>query len=344
KAGALNDALAASREPLVAVLDVDHEPDPDFLVATLPHLAPGVAYAQAVVEWRNDDGLLRRLAATLQRQFYHGVQTDKGSRERAVFAGSAAVFRREALDAVGGFPEETLVEDFDLTLRLACAGWKGRLAPAVGARGLLPWTAGDLARQLWRWSSGTTAVVRRRLVPTLRARGAPLAPRLELLADGCAYLAGGLLVAAAILLVAAGLADVPVARPLGGWSVLLAPGAVAVAHMASGWQALARSGRRGRRLLPLYHVVSLAFTPILFLSSLAALAPGRGRVEGRVAKARSSPRGSTVALALAALLGLAALGAAAFTDLSAAATGWVALMGLSFTATLAAARAPEKQA
>lgn len=342
KAGALNDALARSRAPFVAVLDVDHQPGPRFLVEALARFAPGVAYVQTVVEWRNDDAPLRRLAALLQHQFYYGVQMEKGSRERAVFTGSAALFRREALDAVGGFPEDTLVEDFDLSLRLANAGWKGRLAPVVGARGLLPWTAQDLSRQLWRWSAGTTDVVRRRAGETLRSRGASLPARLELLADGCAYLAGGLVVAAALLLAAMGFAGLPVVRPLAGWAILLAPLAVASAHVGSAWLALRQRGaaRRETHLLPLYHVVSLAFTPVLLASSLAALFGLGRRWEGRVGKSPAHApraRGVLPAIGGAVLLGGAALAAAWGGWLPVPAAGWVGLLGASFAATIVAA-------
>lgn len=334
KAGALNDGLAQTRAPFVAILDVDHQPEPGFLLDALRGFAPRVAFVQTILEWRNDDSVLRRLAALLQRQFYYGVQMDKASRERAVFAGSGALFRREALDDVGGFPEETLVEDFDLTLLLTNAGWKGRMVPVVGARGLLPWSAGDLARQLWRWSHGTTEVVRKRLRPTLRSRRAPLAPRLELLADGCAYLAGGAIVAAATLLATMGFMGLPVARPLAGWSILLAPLVVAAAHLGSARVALLRRGGAGVGLLPVYHLVSLAFTPVLLVSSIGALLGVGRRFEGRVAKARRAAHGVGVGIAGALLLGTVALAAAGGSPLPIPAAGWVGLLGVSFVATI----------
>lgn len=339
KAGALNDALARSDAPFVAVLDVDHEPEPGFLVEAMSRFAPGVAFVQTILEWRNDAGILQRLAAMLQHQFYYGVQMEKGSRERAVFTGSGAVFRREALDAVGGFPEETLVEDFDLTLRLVNAGWRARLAPVVGARGLLPWTAGDLARQLWRWSHGTTDAVLRRTGETLRSRKAPFLVRMEMLLDGCAYAAGGAFVVAALLLVAAGLLDAPLPRPLFGWSLLLAPLAIAAAQLASAALALRVRGAGSPRLLPLYHVVSLAFTPVL-LASVTAAALGRGRrLEGRVAKARprASARGLGVGILLALALGVAAVVTVVLGGLPLPAAGWVLLLGGSFGAVVVAA-------
>lgn len=339
KAGALNDAMATSRAPFVAVLDVDHEPEPGFLVDALARFAPRVAFVQTILAWRNETSLLRRLAGLLQLQFYHGVQMDKGSRERAVFTGSGAVFRRAALDSVGGFPEATLVEDFDLTLQLCAAGWTARLAPVVGARGLLPWGARDLARQLWRWSHGTTEAVRLRARSVLRSREAPLLPRVELLLDGCAYLAGGAIVAAAFVLIACGALGVPIVRPSGGWALLLAPLSIAFAHMVSAAQALWRSGARGFSLLPLYHVVSLAFTPVLLVSSIAALVgAGRG-FEGRVSKSARSPRraGLRVAVAAAFALGVVALAAAVMGALPTPAAGWVGLLGVSFVATVATA-------
>ncbi|MHB8603801.1 MAG: glycosyltransferase, partial [Thermoplasmatota archaeon] len=144
KAGALNDALAGCSAPFVLVLDVDHEPTREIVENAFGSMDEDVAVVQTRLAWRNADSRLRRLAALLQDQFYAVVQRDRGSRGRAVFTGSAALFRRAALDEVGGFPEETLVEDFDLTLLLHARGWRIAYDDRVGARGLLPWTGRDL--------------------------------------------------------------------------------------------------------------------------------------------------------------------------------------------------------
>lgn len=284
KAGALNDALLHCTAAYVGVLDVDHAPDALWLRRALPSLDEArVACVQSRIAWRNAEGGIRPLAALLQDQFYGVIQYDRGARDAAVFAGSAAVFRRRALDDVGGFPEETLVEDFDLTVLLQTRGWRMRYDDRVGATGLLPWHGLDVARQLWRWSAGTTRVLRLRTGHILRAP-LPLRHRLELLAAASSYLTGGTFVLVGILLLAHLLVGGGTTTPLGVPLALLAPALVLVAHVGTAALAARRAGRRAGWLLLPYHIVTLAFTPILFASTLTALARHTASDAGRVTK------------------------------------------------------------
>lgn len=331
KAGALNDALGQHPGPFVAVLDADHVARPDFLVNALSLLGPRDAFVQTCLEWRNESSTLRRLAGLLQHQFYYGVQYEKGTRGRAVWTGSGAVFRRRALDEVGGFPEDTLVEDFDLTILLTNAGWHGRLSTSVGASGLLPWTTRDIARQLWRWSHGTSAAVRLRWRATLTSPQAPLTARLELLADGLAYLASGAFVAALALLSTMALASLEVVRPLGGWTLLLAPTLVAAVHTYSALDALRRRGTAAPSTLAFYHLVSLAFTPIVLAGALAGLLGVGSGFEGRVSKTDEDahPTDALLALVFSASLGIVAAAALFRANLPLAAVCWLLVLTAS---------------
>ncbi|MSR35598.1 MAG: tetratricopeptide repeat protein [Gemmatimonadetes bacterium] len=55
-----------------------------------------------------------------------------------VFNGSAGIWRRAAIDAVGGWSADTLTEDLDLSYRCALAGWKGRYLRDVTVPSELP--------------------------------------------------------------------------------------------------------------------------------------------------------------------------------------------------------------
>ncbi len=285
KAGAMNHGLALTDAPFVAILDVDHAPEPDFLLqATAGFALPRVACVQTRIGWRNAESGIRRLAAMLQDQFYGVVQWDRASRGAAVFAGSAAVFRRAALDDVGGFPEETLVEDFDLTILLQARQWRIHYDDRTGARGLLPWTGRDIARQLWRWSHGTTRVLLLRAGTIVRAP-IPWRQRAELLMGAASYLVGGLFVAVGALLAARAYGGM--AAPMGVWVPLaiLAPACILVSHVVTAAVAARRAARPvGLASLLGYHAVTLAYTPVLFFSTLFALVSGRVHDEGRVVK------------------------------------------------------------
>ena len=130
---ARNTGLAAADTPLVAFLDSDCVPGPDWLGALLPHFAdPAVgAVAPRIVPSEPGRGWLAR---------YEGASStlDMGARESIVRPGSrvsyvpgaALVVRRAA--AGTGFTETMRVgEDVDFVWRLAASGWRVRYEPAA---------------------------------------------------------------------------------------------------------------------------------------------------------------------------------------------------------------------
>ncbi len=72
-----------------------------------------------------------------------------------VVPGAVGAWRRAALDAVGGYPEDTLAEDQDLTIAIQKQGW--RVAYDVEAIALTeaPESFKALGKQRFRWSFGT---------------------------------------------------------------------------------------------------------------------------------------------------------------------------------------------
>ncbi len=72
-----------------------------------------------------------------------------------VVPGAVGAWRREALEAAGGFESNTLAEDQDLTLRVRMLGWKIAYAENAVAYTEAPDTFRGLAKQRFRWSFGT---------------------------------------------------------------------------------------------------------------------------------------------------------------------------------------------
>jgi cellulose synthase/poly-beta-1,6-N-acetylglucosamine synthase-like glycosyltransferase len=75
-----------------------------------------------------------------------------------VVPGAAGAFRRAALDAIGGYPTDTLVEDADLTMALLRQGGKIRYESKAIAYTEAPQTFKDVLRQRRRWAYGTVQV------------------------------------------------------------------------------------------------------------------------------------------------------------------------------------------
>jgi cellulose synthase/poly-beta-1,6-N-acetylglucosamine synthase-like glycosyltransferase len=163
KAGALAHGLRRARGTVVAVFDADFVPAPDFLEQVVPFLAADVAVVQTRWGHLNADasGLTRAQALALDGHFI----VEQTARARyglfLNFNGTGGVWRREAIDAVGGWHGDTLSEDVDLSYRVQLAGWRIRFLPAVVVPGELPTTVLAFKRQQRRWAMGTTQVLRK---------------------------------------------------------------------------------------------------------------------------------------------------------------------------------------
>ncbi len=72
-----------------------------------------------------------------------------------VVPGAVGAWRREALEALGGYPGDTLAEDQDLTIAVQRAGWLVDFDPDARAYTEAPDTIGGLLKQRFRWSFGT---------------------------------------------------------------------------------------------------------------------------------------------------------------------------------------------
>ncbi|KAK3078570.1 hypothetical protein LTS18_007177, partial [Coniosporium uncinatum] len=130
KAGNLNFGLekSASSDPaeFVAVLDVDMIPSPHWLRALLPHILhnPDVVLANPPQHFYNvprDD----RLGVNLEWRWVADVVMPlQEAVDAAWCTGSGFIAKRSAIEAIGGFPEESLQEDNLTSTLLAAKGWK----------------------------------------------------------------------------------------------------------------------------------------------------------------------------------------------------------------------------
>jgi cellulose synthase (UDP-forming) len=130
KAGNLNQALAATSGELLVVFDTDHIPLASFLEETVPWFAdPRVGFVQTPHHFRNPDIFQRafRVVGRVpneQDMFNHGIQAARDAWEGAFFVGSGAVFRRAALEGIGGFNLLSITEDIHTSQHLHAAGWR----------------------------------------------------------------------------------------------------------------------------------------------------------------------------------------------------------------------------
>src|SRR5579875_2303673 len=158
KAVALNVGLAAARGDAICVFDADARVAPDFLTRLVPYLGlPGVAGVQARKLVCNGG---RNALIRAQEDDYTVFQTlTQRSRHRiggaVILTGNGLITRRDCLEAVGGWNEDALTEDIDLTIRYALRGWTVCYCEHVVVWEEAVPTWRGLLQQRTRWSEGS---------------------------------------------------------------------------------------------------------------------------------------------------------------------------------------------
>ncbi|RAL20224.1 glycosyl transferase family 2 [Lujinxingia litoralis] len=181
KAGALQAGLEQARGELVAVLDADFIPQPEFLRQTIDHFTePDIGMVQARWDYINRDySLLTRAQAVLLDGHFVLEHTARNRSGRFFnFNGTAGIWRRQAIEDAGGWEHHTLTEDLDLSYRAQLAGWRFRFLRDVTVMSELPVEMNAFKSQQHRWSKGALQTAFKVLPRVLRSPQ-PRAVKLE---------------------------------------------------------------------------------------------------------------------------------------------------------------------
>lgn len=145
---ALNRAVATFPADAIMLLNSDVECEPSFAEELIGALEEGVDMVAGVLLQEREPELIDS-AGVVADQTLMGFDYLNGEPAAAAVSapgplgptGGAALYRREAWEAVGGFDERIFLyyEDLDLALRIAALGGRCRLAP--GARALHAYSA-----------------------------------------------------------------------------------------------------------------------------------------------------------------------------------------------------------
>jgi cellulose synthase/poly-beta-1,6-N-acetylglucosamine synthase-like glycosyltransferase len=246
KAGALAHGLRYDASPYVAIFDADFVPPPDFLLRVMPTLLarPELAFVQTRWEHLNarENALTAVQAAMLDAHFAIEQEARNRTGLFLPFNGTGGIWRRAAIDAVGGWSADTLCEDLDLALRARLCGWQAEYRDDVAVPGELPATLAGWRAQQFRWTKGFAQVARRLLMPAWRSR-MPLGTKLVLTAQLCEPFCYPLTVASllgGVVLVLSGWNDRPL-QALGGGVAIAGIGSSLI-FLGAGRAALQRGG------------------------------------------------------------------------------------------------------
>ncbi len=203
KAGALNAALACFPQgEIIAVYDADERPHPDALRQLV---APFGNPAVGGVSGRRQISNLLASPAASYTTFEGLVHQQVTMRAKdwlnlaPAILGSNCAYRRAALEQVGGFQPGALLEDTDITLKLARGGWRLRFTPAAVSCHRAPESVAGYWQQHTRWARGFNDVAASQSGALWRNPSLPLPLRLELFAFALGYLDRLALVAAGVL-------------------------------------------------------------------------------------------------------------------------------------------------
>lgn len=175
KAGNVNHALSLGKGEYFVLFDADFVPAPDFLVETMPFFADStVAFVQTPQAYGNLHTVIARGAAYMQTVFYRFIQPGRNRFNAAFCVGTNVVFRRAAIDEIGGLYTDSKSEDVWTALLLHERGWRSVFIPDVLAIGDAPETVEAYSKQQLRWATGGFEIL---------FRHNPLSPRRRLTAD-----------------------------------------------------------------------------------------------------------------------------------------------------------------
>ncbi|HTQ20672.1 glycosyltransferase family 2 protein, partial [Mycobacterium sp.] len=189
KSGNLHFGYETSNNTYLVVFDADFCPRPDFLNHLLPYLEddPELGIVQSPQFFRSSprQTVMERGAAAVQELFYRMIQVSRDSHGGAICVGSCAVYRRAALDTIGGTALIEHSEDVHTGFDLSRAGWRLRYVPVPLATGLCPEHPDAFLTQQYRWCAGSMSLVASRKFWSTRM---PTMTRLCHLSGLCYYL------------------------------------------------------------------------------------------------------------------------------------------------------------
>jgi len=172
KAGALAAGMKATDTQFLAVFDADFVPPANFLRETIPYFSDnGIGMVQARWDHINRHySLLTRIQAIfLDGHFLieHAARNRTGCFFN--FNGTAGVWRRATIEEAGGWTQDTLTEDLDLSYRAQLKGWRFLFLPHLKVPAELPVDIHGFKSQQFRWAKGSIQTARKLLPTILRA-------------------------------------------------------------------------------------------------------------------------------------------------------------------------------
>lgn len=161
KAIALNHGIKYSSSDIIVCLDSDTIVDADVIDKILPYFDdPQVAAVAGTVKVINKQGLICEMQAMeyLTSQNYEREAFD-AKNGILVIPGAIGAFRSKVLSDLGGYSNDTITEDTDITIKILCNNYRVKNAPDVFGYTEVPGSIEMFLKQRVRWKVGTFQVL-----------------------------------------------------------------------------------------------------------------------------------------------------------------------------------------
>ena len=155
KAGNLNNGLGFSKGEFFAIFDADQVPKKDFITKTLPYMGDSeLSMVQTPQYFSNKEYFIAEGTSEGQEIFYKYVCPAKNISNSVFCVGTNVLFRRKAIEEIGGIAAVSHSEDIWTSRMLHENGWKTLFVNEILAIGKAPTTINAYFKQQLRWSQG----------------------------------------------------------------------------------------------------------------------------------------------------------------------------------------------
>ena len=181
KGGALSNGLKTAKGEFIAVFDADFIPQRDILQKTIHHFTDeSVGMVQTRWTYLNSKySLITRIQAIMLDGHFVIEHTARNWSGRFFnFNGTAGVWRKEAIVTAGGWQNDTLTEDLDLSYRSQLKGWKFIFLKDEVSPSEIPVEINGFKSQQHRWAKGSIQTAKK-LLPVILKSKLPLKVKVE---------------------------------------------------------------------------------------------------------------------------------------------------------------------
>lgn len=161
KAAGLNHAIADATTDIIVTVDADSLIDPDSLRNIVRHFADSdVGAVAGCVKVHNNESVFQRIQDLEYLQCFFQREIQDMVNAVTITPGPLSAYRKDVLTALGGFKDDTLVEDFDMCIRIHRLGFHVRSDVESVVRTVAPGLSGWW-RQRTRWFRGGIQLLRK---------------------------------------------------------------------------------------------------------------------------------------------------------------------------------------